>query len=70
MFFIILESVQQSLERRFGRVGGQIPIIPSAAFQERISVKYTFTFMHIKSNNRFARMNLKSLPCFYFVGCI
>ena len=48
MFFIILESVQQSLERRFGRVGGQIPIIPSAAFQERISVKYTFTFMHTK----------------------
>jgi len=33
----LLESVQQSLERRFGRVGGQIPIIPSAAFQERIS---------------------------------
>merc|ERR1740128_93580 len=33
----LLESVQQSLERRFGRVGGQIPITPSAAFQERIS---------------------------------
>jgi len=33
----LLESVQQSLERRFGRVGGQIPITPSSAFQERIS---------------------------------
>merc|ERR1711922_74339 len=33
----LLESVQESLERRFGRVGGQIPITPSSAFQERIS---------------------------------
>jgi glutamate dehydrogenase (NAD(P)+) len=33
----LLESVQQSLERRFGRVGGQIPITPSEAFQSRIS---------------------------------
>jgi len=33
----LLESVQQSLERRFGRVGGQIPITPSESFQKRIS---------------------------------
>jgi len=33
----LLESVQESLERRFGRVGGKIPIIPSQSFQERIS---------------------------------
>ncbi|CAG0880646.1 unnamed protein product [Cyprideis torosa] len=32
-----LESVQESLERRFGRVGGRIPILPSEAFQQRIS---------------------------------
>ena len=33
------ESVQESLERRFGRVGGRIPIEPSQAFQSRISVR-------------------------------
>jgi len=33
----LLESVQESLERRFGRVGGRIPIEPSAAFRDRIS---------------------------------
>ncbi|KAG7165846.1 Glutamate dehydrogenase-like 1 [Homarus americanus] len=31
------ESVQESLERRFGRVGGKIPIVPSESFQDRIS---------------------------------
>lgn len=31
------ESVQESLERRFGRVGGKIPVTPSEAFQKRIS---------------------------------
>lgn len=33
----LLESVQESLERRFGRVGGKIPVTPSNAFQKRIS---------------------------------
>lgn len=33
----LLESVQESLERRFGRAGGRIPIVPSEAFQKRIS---------------------------------
>merc|ERR1712042_390451 len=33
----LLESVQESLERRFGRVGGRIPIEPSEAFRDRIS---------------------------------
>ncbi|KAI8420894.1 hypothetical protein MSG28_008074 [Choristoneura fumiferana] len=32
----LLESVQESLERRFGRVGGRIPVTPSEAFQKRI----------------------------------
>lgn len=36
-FFIYIESVQESLERRFGRVGGKIPVTPSEAFQKRIS---------------------------------
>merc|ERR1712137_931518 len=33
----LLQSVQDSLERRFGRVGGKIAVTPSSAFQERIS---------------------------------
>ena len=33
----LTESVQESLERRFGRVGGRIPVTPSEAFQKRIS---------------------------------
>lgn len=35
--FLSVESVQESLERRFGRVGGRIPVTPSEAFQKRIS---------------------------------
>jgi len=33
----LLESVQESLERRFGKVGGRIPIEPSQSFQDKIS---------------------------------
>merc|ERR1712179_779522 len=33
----LLESVQQSLERRFGRVGGCIPVTPSNEFDRRMS---------------------------------
>jgi len=33
----LLESVQESLERRFGRVGGRIPVTPSDSFQKRIA---------------------------------
>ena len=29
--------MQESLERRFGRVGGRIPVTPSDSFQKRIS---------------------------------
>lgn len=39
-FLFFSESVQQSLERRFGRVGGAIPITPSESFQKRISVRF------------------------------
>lgn len=35
--FHLLESVQESLERRFGRSGGRIPIVPSEAFDMRIA---------------------------------
>nr|CAD7462906.1 unnamed protein product [Timema tahoe] len=37
LFFLFPESVQESLERRFGRVGGRIPVTPSESFQKRIS---------------------------------
>merc|ERR1711931_342947 len=33
----LLESVQESLERRFGRVGGGIPVLPNHEFNERMS---------------------------------
>ncbi|XP_013779619.1 glutamate dehydrogenase, mitochondrial-like [Limulus polyphemus] len=33
----LLASVQESLERRFGRSGGRIPVIPSESFQKRIA---------------------------------
>ncbi|KAL8584957.1 glutamate dehydrogenase [Nucella lapillus] len=32
----LLQSVQSSLERKFGRDGGSIPIMPSTEFEERI----------------------------------
>lgn len=35
--FLLTESVQESLERRFGKVGGRIPVTPSESFQKRIS---------------------------------
>merc|ERR1712228_1076991 len=33
----LLQSVQESLERRFGRVGGKISVIPSEEFNKRMS---------------------------------
>jgi len=33
----LLESVQSSLERQFGRAGGKIPITPTQEFERRIS---------------------------------
>lgn len=35
--YYLLESVQKSLERKFGKVGGNIPIVPSQGFEERIA---------------------------------
>lgn len=34
---LYVESVQESLERKFGRNGGKIPITPSPDFEARIS---------------------------------
>ncbi len=31
-------SVQESLERKFGKHGGAIPVVPTSEFQERIAV--------------------------------
>ena len=36
-------SVQESLERKFGKHGGTIPIVPTAEFQDRISVSVLVT---------------------------
>lgn len=36
-FFCEIESVQESLERRFGSVGGKIPVTPSESFNKRIA---------------------------------
>ncbi|XP_039212665.1 glutamate dehydrogenase, mitochondrial-like isoform X3 [Crotalus tigris] len=38
----LLMSVQQSLERKFGKSRGSIPIIPTSEFQARIAVSYVF----------------------------
>jgi len=35
--FHLLQSVQNSLEKRFGRVGGPIPVSPSVEFEKRMS---------------------------------
>lgn len=35
--YYLLESVQRSLERKFGRNGGVIPIVPSENFEKRIA---------------------------------
>lgn len=36
--FFLSVSVQESLERKFGKQGGPIPIVPTADFQARIAV--------------------------------
>lgn len=38
------ESVQKSLERKFGKQGGTIPIQPSDEFEKRISVSVYPTY--------------------------
>lgn len=38
VFFFCPVSVQESLERKFGKQGGPIPIVPTADFQARVAV--------------------------------
>lgn len=38
MSWLLTVSVQESLERKFGKHGGTIPVVPTAEFQDRISV--------------------------------
>lgn len=38
VFFFAAESVQQSLEKKFGKAGGTIPITPSERFERRMGV--------------------------------
>uniref|UniRef100_A0A8C5XN23 Glutamate dehydrogenase n=1 Tax=Microcebus murinus TaxID=30608 RepID=A0A8C5XN23_MICMU len=42
----LLMSVQESLERKFGKPGGTIPIVPTAKFQDRISVASEKDIVH------------------------
>jgi len=35
---LFAESVQQSLEKKFGKAGGSIPITPSDSFEKRMGV--------------------------------
>lgn len=40
-------SVQESLERKFGKQGGPIPVVPTADFQARVAVStHTHTHTH------------------------
>ena len=39
-FFFPPDSVQKSLERKFGRHGGAIPVTPSEDFEARIAVSF------------------------------
>ncbi|MPC08122.1 Glutamate dehydrogenase, mitochondrial [Portunus trituberculatus] len=48
------QRIAESLERRFGRVGGRIPIIPSQSFQERISVRSCVTAVKLTAIMRTA----------------
>jgi len=50
MLGVCTESVQQSLEKKFGKAGGSIPIIPSDLFEKRmgVSVDY-FTYLQLAS---------------------
>lgn len=47
--FSLLVSVQESLERKFGKQGGPIPVLPTADFQARVAVSNVLTH---KSMNR------------------
>lgn len=42
-------SVQESLERKFGKQGGPIPVVPTAEFQARVAVSLPFIYFFIKT---------------------
>lgn len=44
--WLFIVSVQESLERKFGKHGGTIPVVPTAEFQDRISVS-VLVAMHL-----------------------
>lgn len=46
--FSTLVSVQESLERKFGKQGGPIPVVPTADFQARVAVSNIWQFLLFK----------------------
>ena len=48
IFDVLIESVQQSLEKKFGKTGGSIPITPSDLFEKRMGVSTdTITYLFL-----------------------
>jgi len=63
----LLQSVQDSLERRFGRVGGKIPVSPSPEFLERMSGASEKDIVHSGldySMERTAHSIMKTAMCY------
>ena len=52
-------SVQESLERKFGKHGGTIPVVPTAEFQDRISVSVLVTEFHLTHTTRSLQTQVK-----------
>ena len=61
------ESVQQSLEKKFGKAGGSIPISPSYLFEKRMGVSMdSFYNSAHGSGRRYYILLLKFLFFFFF----
>ena len=47
LFILIIASVQDSLEKKFGRMGGKIDITPSEEFLKRMAVSF-WKYLYLK----------------------
>lgn len=56
-------SVQESLERKFGKQGGPIPVVPTAEFQARVAVSIPSVFLCVRQHlKRILRLELRINP--------